>query len=59
MMKKDRPPRLGGDMITFEYMRQIVVAYSEYDQAYACHNPKTEWTWRSRGRESSRARLLI
>ena len=56
MMKEDRPPRLGGDMVTFEYMRYIVAAYSEYDQAYACHKPKTEKTGRSRGRESSKAR---
>ena len=28
----DRPPRLGGDVFTFEDMREFLVAYLEYDQ---------------------------
>ena len=28
----DRPPRLGGDVVTFEGMREFLVAYSEYEQ---------------------------
>ena len=28
----DRPPRLGGDVVTFEDMREFLVAYSEYEQ---------------------------
>ena len=28
----DRPPRLGGDAVTFEDMREFLVAYSEYEQ---------------------------
>ena len=28
----DRPPRLGGDVVTFEDMREILVAYLEYEQ---------------------------
>ena len=40
--KADRPPRLGDDMATFENMRHIIGAYSEYDQEYAYHKPKTE-----------------
>ena len=27
----DRPPRLGGDVVTFEDMCEFLVAYSEYD----------------------------
>ena len=27
-----RPPRLGGDVVTFEDMREFLVAYSEYEQ---------------------------
>ena len=28
----DRPPRLGGDVVTFEDMREFLVDYSEYEQ---------------------------
>ena len=28
----DRPPRLGGDVVTFESMRELLVAYWEYEQ---------------------------
>ena len=28
----DRPPRLGGDVVTFKDMREILAAYSEYEQ---------------------------
>ena len=28
----DRPPRLGGDVVTFEDMREFLVAYWEYEQ---------------------------
>ena len=28
----DRPPRLGGDVVTFEDMREFLVAYLEYEQ---------------------------
>ena len=28
----DRPPSLGGDVVTFEDMREFLVAYSEYKQ---------------------------
>ena len=28
----DRPPRLGGDAVTFEDVREFLVAYSEYEQ---------------------------
>ena len=28
----DRPPRLGGDVVTFEDVREFLVAYSEYEQ---------------------------
>ena len=28
----DRPPRLGGDVVTFEDMREFLVAYVEYEQ---------------------------
>ena len=56
MIEADRLPRLRGDAVFLEDMRHIVVAYSEYNQAYAYHKPKTEYTGRSRGRESSKAR---
>ena len=42
MIETDKLHRLGGYMVTFEDMRHIVVDYSEYDQAYAYHKPKTE-----------------
>ena len=28
----DRPPRLGGGVVTFEDVREFLVAYSEYEQ---------------------------
>ena len=28
----DRPPRLGGDVVTFEDMHEFLVAYLEYEQ---------------------------
>ena len=28
----DRPPRLGGDVVTFDDMREFLVAYLEYKQ---------------------------
>ena len=28
----DRPPRLVGDVVTFDFMREYIVAYSEYEQ---------------------------
>ena len=28
----DRPPRLGGDVVTFENIREFLVAYSDYEQ---------------------------
>ena len=28
----DRPPRLGGDVVTFEDMHEFLGAYSEYEQ---------------------------
>ena len=28
----DRPPRLGGDVVTFVDMREFLVAYSEYEK---------------------------
>ena len=28
----DRPPRLGGDVVTVEVMREFLVAYLEYEQ---------------------------
>ena len=28
----DRPPRLGGDVVTFDDMREFLVAYLEYEQ---------------------------
>ena len=28
----DRPPRLGGDVVTFEDMREYFAAYLEYEQ---------------------------
>ena len=28
----DRPPRLGGDVVTFKDMREFLVAYLEYEQ---------------------------
>ena len=28
----DRPPRLGGDVVTFEDMREFLGAYLEYEQ---------------------------
>ena len=31
-MGGDRPPGLGGDVVTFEDMREFLVAYSEYEQ---------------------------
>ena len=27
----DRPPRLGGDVVTFEDLREFLVAHSEYE----------------------------
>ena len=32
----DRPPRLGGDVATFEDMRKYLVAYLEYEQQIHC-----------------------
>ena len=34
----DRPPRLGGGTVTFEDMREILVAYSEYEQQMCITN---------------------
>ena len=31
-IEEDKPPRLGGDVVTFEDMREFLVAYSEYQQ---------------------------
>ena len=32
MIGGDRPPRVGDDVVTFEDLREILVAYSEYEQ---------------------------
>ena len=29
---RDRPPRLGGDVVTFEDLHEFLVAYSKYEQ---------------------------
>ena len=34
----DRPPRLGGDVVTVEYMREDFVAYPEYEQQMCMPN---------------------
>ena len=49
----DRPPRLGGDAVTSEGMREFLVAYSEYEQQmHIYHKPR----WRTPGtREEARA----
>ena len=31
-IRGDRPPRLGGDVVTFEAMREFLVTYSEHEQ---------------------------
>ena len=31
-IRRDRPPRLGGDVVAFEDVREFLVAYSEYEQ---------------------------
>ena len=28
----DRPPRMGGDVVTFENIREFLAAFSEYEQ---------------------------
>ena len=38
----DRPPRLGGDVNTFEDMREFLVAYSEYEQQMRITNQDRE-----------------
>ena len=44
----DRPPRSGGDVVTFEDMREFLVAYLEYD---SCRQRR----WRRQGaREEAR-----
>ena len=48
----DRPPRLGGDVVTFEDMREILVAYLEYEQQMHVEKMKMEETRCSRGGES-------
>ena len=47
----DRPPRLGGDVVTFEDMREFLVACLEYEQQMHVANEMEE-TGSSRGIES-------
>ena len=47
----DRPTRLGGD-VTFEDMREFLVAYLEYEQQMHVEKMKMEETRCSRGGES-------
>ena len=44
----DRPPRLGSVVVTLEYMREFLVAYSEYEWQMHIHNNMEE-TGCSRG----------
>ena len=37
----DRPPRFGSDAVTFEGMREFLVAYSEFEQqVHIYHKPR-------------------
>ena len=47
----DRPPRLGRDVVTFEDMREFLVAYLEYKQQ-CMSQMRMEETGCSRGGES-------
>ena len=46
-----RPPRLGGDVGTFENMREFIVAYSEYEKQMHITNPDGEDRVLARNRE--------
>ena len=48
----NRPPRLGGDLVTFEDMREFLVACSEYEQQMHITNPRRR---RPSTREEARA----
>ena len=48
---ENRPPRLGGDVVTFGDMREFLVAYLEYDSR-CMSEMKMEETGCSRGGES-------
>ena len=51
----DRPPGLGGDVVTFEDIHEFLVAYSEYEQQMHLHKPR----WRKPvAREEARADRL-
>ena len=51
----DRPPRLGGDVVTFEDMHEFLVAYLEYEQQMHVANKR----WRRQGaRDEARAGRL-
>ena len=47
----DRPLRLGGDVVTFENMREFLVAYSEYEQQMHITNQDGGDRVLARGRE--------
>ena len=44
----NRLPRLGGDVVTFEDMREILVAYSDYEQHVRIPNSDEEYLVRAR-----------
>ena len=47
----DRPPKLGDDVVTFEDMRELLVAYSEYEQEMHITNQDGGDRLRARRRE--------
>ena len=44
----NRPPRLGGDSVSIEDMREILVAYSDYEQHVRISNRDEEYLVRAR-----------
>ena len=48
----DRPPRLGGDVVTFENMREFLVAYVRSMSSRCISQTKMKETGYSRGGES-------
>ena len=41
-IRRNRPPRLGGDVVAFEAMREFLVAYLEYEQQIDAYH-KSKW----------------
>ena len=55
----DRPPRFGGDVVTFEDMREFFVAYSEYEKQMHITNQDGEDRVLARSRELVDSSVLM